>query len=243
MMHDPIVSQTSVAQVDAGAPTKVLVCLKAVSAHYNISRTELLSSRRAREVVRPRQVIYWLARRHTTASLPEIGRRLGGRDHTTVLHGIRLIEALRESDVLLRRDVDLIDATITAARQNSTVRLVKDELPDPLRTAISIITMGNRVNVSTAELASLGHYIFEQAWRAGDIIIDGDEFPDPDPEAMPAVVVEQHTPADLQTAVRDAITAYAAWESASTTIGERGARDALAGRMAALKAAFEGASK
>lgn len=87
-------------------PKKVTVDLiqKTVAAHYHISQAEMLSDRRARYVARPRQVAMWLCKKLTTRSLPDLGRRFGNRDHTTVLHAIRRIEALRETDHFLRYD-------------------------------------------------------------------------------------------------------------------------------------------
>ena len=60
--------------------------------HFGVNRGDLLSSRRNRSIVRPRQIGMYLAKSLTARSLPEIGRRFGGRDHTTVLHAIRKIE-------------------------------------------------------------------------------------------------------------------------------------------------------
>src|SRR5690606_3466910 len=68
--------------------------LKIVARHYKVPRNELLSSRRSRDVVRPRQIAMYLAKALTSRSLPEIGRRFGGRDHTTVLHSVRKVEQL-----------------------------------------------------------------------------------------------------------------------------------------------------
>ena len=62
---------------------------RVVARQYNVSRSDLLSSRRTANVVRPRQVAMYLAKTLTLRSLPEIGRRFGGRDHTTVLHAVR----------------------------------------------------------------------------------------------------------------------------------------------------------
>ncbi len=71
---------------------------KAVSAYFDIKPIELVSARRARVVARPRQIAMYLAKRLTTRSLPEIGRKFGGRDHSTVIHAVRRIEELRDSD-------------------------------------------------------------------------------------------------------------------------------------------------
>jgi len=79
---------------------------RVVARHYNVSRSDLLSSRRTANVVRPRQVAMYLAKTLTLRSLPEIGRRFGGRDHTTVLHAVRKIENLVGSDTSLAEEVE-----------------------------------------------------------------------------------------------------------------------------------------
>ena len=83
-----------------------------VAEHYGLSMTELLGPKRARAVARPRQVAMYLAKALTERSLPEIGRSFGGRDHTTVIHGVRRIEALRETDERIARDVDHLRRTL-----------------------------------------------------------------------------------------------------------------------------------
>ncbi|QNQ12000.1 chromosomal replication initiator protein DnaA [Sphingomonas alpina] len=75
---------------------------KAVSAHFELKPVDLVSARRAVVVARPRQIAMYLAKRLTTRSLPEIGRKFGGRDHSTVIHAVRRIEALRDTD----REID-----------------------------------------------------------------------------------------------------------------------------------------
>jgi len=77
-----------------------------VARQYNVSRSDLLSSRRTANVVRPRQVAMYLAKTLTLRSLPEIGRRFGGRDHTTVLHAVRKIEGLVGADVTLAEEIE-----------------------------------------------------------------------------------------------------------------------------------------
>ncbi|HTO61911.1 MAG TPA: chromosomal replication initiator protein DnaA [Bradyrhizobium sp.] len=79
---------------------------RVVARQYNVSRSDLLSSRRTANVVRPRQVAMYLAKTLTLRSLPEIGRRFGGRDHTTVLHAVRKIEALVTKDTALSEEVE-----------------------------------------------------------------------------------------------------------------------------------------
>ncbi|MGD9924988.1 MAG: chromosomal replication initiator protein DnaA [Pseudorhodoplanes sp.] len=81
---------------------------RVVARQYNVSRSDLLSSRRTANVVRPRQVAMYLAKTLTLRSLPEIGRRFGGRDHTTVLHAVRKIENLIGNDASLADEIDAL---------------------------------------------------------------------------------------------------------------------------------------
>ncbi len=78
---------------------------KRVSDHFKIRRDEMVSARRARAVARPRQIAMYLAKQLTPRSLPEIGRRFGGRDHTTVIHAVKQIEKLRAADSEIDADV------------------------------------------------------------------------------------------------------------------------------------------
>ena len=82
--------------------------LKIVSKHFGVNRSDLLSNRRNRSVVRPRQIGMYLAKKLTSRSLPEIGRRFGNRDHTTVLHAIRKVEQLMADDSGLKEEVELL---------------------------------------------------------------------------------------------------------------------------------------
>lgn len=84
---------------------------RAVCAHYKLDKSEMASKRRVRAIARPRQVAMYLAKELTPRSYPEIGRRFGGRDHSTVIHAVRTVEALRVSDSEL-------DAEIAAIRRS-----------------------------------------------------------------------------------------------------------------------------
>jgi chromosomal replication initiator protein len=85
---------------------------KIVARQFNVSRNDLLSNRRTRVIVRPRQVAMYLAKVMTPRSLPEIGRRFGGRDHTTVLHAVRKIEDMSSKDQKLAREIELLKRLI-----------------------------------------------------------------------------------------------------------------------------------
>jgi chromosomal replication initiator protein len=83
-----------------------------VAEYFNVRLSDLLSARRARAVARPRQVAMYLAKQLTSRSLPEIGRKFGGRDHTTVMHAVRRIEELRETDSGLDQDIENLRRTL-----------------------------------------------------------------------------------------------------------------------------------
>lgn len=81
---------------------------KLVSEHFGLKQADLLSERRTRAIARPRQVAMWLCKQHTTRSYPDIGRRFGGRDHTTVLHAVKKVEELLQADDQIARDVEAL---------------------------------------------------------------------------------------------------------------------------------------
>ena len=81
---------------------------KLVASHFNVSRADILSSRRTAVVVRPRQIAMYLSKTLTLRSLPEIGRRFGGRDHTTVLHAVRKIEGLTQTEPSVSEEIELL---------------------------------------------------------------------------------------------------------------------------------------
>ncbi len=93
-----------------GAERRVTVddIQKATAEHFGLKQADLISERRTRSVARPRQAAMWLAKQLTTRSLPDIGRRFGGRDHTTVLHAVRRIEELRAGDPQLAGDLETL---------------------------------------------------------------------------------------------------------------------------------------
>ena len=84
-----------------------------VAEHYNIRLSDMHSARRARQVARPRQVAMYLAKQLTARSLPEIGRKFGGRDHTTVMHAVRKIEELANDDASFAQDIEILRRALT----------------------------------------------------------------------------------------------------------------------------------
>ncbi|MFA5580763.1 MAG: chromosomal replication initiator protein DnaA [Paracoccaceae bacterium] len=79
-----------------------------VAEHYNIRLSDMIGPKRVRAIARPRQMAMYLAKQMTSRSLPEIGRRFGGRDHTTVMHGVKRIEELKDQDHQIAEDLELL---------------------------------------------------------------------------------------------------------------------------------------
>ncbi len=100
--------------IRTGEPRRVRVddILRVVTKQFGVTLADILSQRRTANVVRPRQIAMYLAKTLTLRSLPEIGRRFGGRDHTTVLHAVRKMDGLRSHDAKLRAELDDLEAKI-----------------------------------------------------------------------------------------------------------------------------------
>ena len=103
-------TQECLADILRASERKVTIdeIIRKVADHYNLRLTDMLSPRRARAVARPRQVAMFLSKTLTSKSLPEIGRRFGGRDHTTVIHAVWKVEELQMSDGQINEDVELL---------------------------------------------------------------------------------------------------------------------------------------
>ncbi len=93
-------------------PVRIDDILRVVGRHYSISKADLLSARRTRSIVLPRQIGMYLAKKMTPRSLPEIGRRFGGRDHSTVLHAVRKIERELASNEQMKNEIALLTRII-----------------------------------------------------------------------------------------------------------------------------------
>lgn len=119
-MRTPItqeLAETVIRDLVQGAePRRVRIedIIKIVSRHFGVSKPDILSQRRHRSVVWPRQIGMYLAKQLTARSLPEIGRRFGNRDHTTVLHAIRKIEGALEGNQRLRDEIDDLKKLLNA---------------------------------------------------------------------------------------------------------------------------------
>jgi chromosomal replication initiator protein len=92
---------------------KIEDILRIVSRHYAVTRADIVSQRRHRSVVWPRQIGMYLAKQLTSRSLPEIGRRFGDRDHTTVLHAIRKIDRELAANTRLRDEIETLKSQLS----------------------------------------------------------------------------------------------------------------------------------
>ncbi len=97
-----------------GRRVKIEDIQRIVAKHYNVSKQDLLSSRRTRSIVWPRHIAMYLAKSLTPRSLPEIGRRFGGRDHTTVLHAVRRVEECLKGDQALGQEIEVLKRMLEA---------------------------------------------------------------------------------------------------------------------------------
>ena len=86
--------------------------LRTISGHFNVTKQDILSSRRHKTIVYPRQIGMYLAKVLTTRSLPEIGRKFGGRDHTTVLHAVRKIEKLIKTNPSIKESITTLENSL-----------------------------------------------------------------------------------------------------------------------------------
>jgi hypothetical protein len=101
-----------------------------VAEHFQIPKAEMTSARRARDSARPRQVAMYLAKQLTPRSMPEIGRKFGGRDHTTVIHAVRQVEKLRQLDAEFNFHVSAVAEFLSKRKRSAPAPRFLEELPD-----------------------------------------------------------------------------------------------------------------
>ncbi len=113
---DMDLTQDCLADVLRASERKITVeeIQRKVSEYYNIRMSDIIGPKRLRSYARPRQVAMYLCKQLTSRSLPEIGRRFGGRDHTTVMHGVKRIEELKTTDGQIAEDVEMLRRSLEA---------------------------------------------------------------------------------------------------------------------------------
>ena len=103
-------AQESLSDILRASDRKVTIdeIIRKVTDHYGVNLTDMLSARRTRSIARPRQVAMYLSKKLTSKSLPEIGRRFGKRDHTTVIHAVKKIEDLQSVENQIAKDIEVL---------------------------------------------------------------------------------------------------------------------------------------
>ena len=109
-------AQECLADILRSSERKVTIeeIIRKVADHYNLRMSDMISARRSRTIARPRQLAMFLAKNLTSKSLPEIGRRFGGRDHTTVIHAVKKIEELKNKDLQIAEEVEILRRMLEA---------------------------------------------------------------------------------------------------------------------------------
>lgn len=203
------------------APT-IRAIVDETARHFGLSRADLLSMRSARALARPRQIAMFLAKRLTSRSLPEIGRQIGGRDHTTIIHGIGRIEEMSADPQIAEAIAEITSRLGTSSGEGRE--------SDPAVVAIDLVSGARRAtSVSVDEIEGLARLIVGWGRTLGAIAVEGE----PDAPSRPAEVEDD--PELLLVAGVDAVrVAYSRWATARFTSGERGALEALTKALLAL---------
>jgi hypothetical protein len=206
---------------------------------YGVSYTDLISSRRHPKYVLARQMTCFLARRHTTHSLPAIGRRLGGRDHTTVLHSINRLQSLIDTghteivSAVTEIETAIGCGTVAIERTGSIIFTDTD-----VHAAAARILDVEATRVSTDEVRAMASFI--RAHCAP--IVDYSE-PTPvtlPPQPRPSWTDHVPAPDGLRVVAEDAVQAWAKFQSFEFSGGEKAARATFTKAMQALAAAIKG---
>ncbi|MCK9514425.1 MAG: hypothetical protein M0R28_24770 [Pigmentiphaga sp.] len=209
-----------------------------VGDYYGIGWNDLSSVRRTASIVRARQVVMFLCREHTTLSLPQIGRRLGGRDHTTVLHACRKIESLRAIDPEFRREYRDVESLVLE-REAALARdlIVPEPDIDPFEIASRIVAAPTSDwSVTIPELRALAHAVILRRPAPDEVApVRAAPVPAetpkerPTPPAAPAGAVSA-VPMPVQRVLKT----YRAFENARFSPRERGEREAFERALNAL---------
>ena len=205
----------------------VRLCGEAAAMAYGVRWTDVVSARRDHSVMPARQLGMYLARHHTAASLPVIGRVFGGRDHTTVLHAVRKIEAAigDEAAAGLRA---MMDAALAAIHRHAGPTMTVADL-DPLRIADRVMSSPNGATlISIREIRALA----ETVWA-----VDQHERWIVEPSETEKAATDR-----LTAAIERVLAADDAYSLRRYSAGERAAHEALSREMQALRSAFNAIS-
>lgn len=209
----------------------VRAVVEAVSAITGVPAADIIGPRRTRTQARARQIAIWCAKHYCPhLSYPQIGRRMGGRDHTTILHSVRRIEAEIEA---VGKDAELqaVEQVLMAARSAIERLGITDPDPDPKDIAMRAMDDHAVARLSFAEIRVLAQFALHVI-EAGQLVADPPERePEPPQESLP------HSNA-LLVAARRVVMAHRDLQSARYGRGEVSALNVLAGAVSDLQAAY-----
>lgn len=193
--------------------------------YFGLRRNDVLSFRRTREIIRPRQIAMYLARQLTRSSLPQIGRYIGGRDHTTVLHGVNKIAELAAVDPAIAGAIADLTARLGGHPDNA-----RDV--DPAELAIDVVCGARRAtDLCVDEIEALARLVVGWGRSLGSIVLEGDVAED-DGEREPEPVAVRL--AALEARIESTRRAYDAWAIGRSTPAEKGAFEALSKALLSL---------
>lgn len=215
-----------------------------VADYYGVDWLDITSARRSASIVRPRQVVLWAARRHTTLSLPQIGRRCGGRDHTTVLHACRKIDHLRETSREMERELRDVEALL-AEREAALAQHLFVPAPDldPFDIAERIMTEpAADWGLTLPEIQALAQAVILRRPPAEEAAPAPASVPAVMPAPQPAPLPDAPQPtakAAVPPSVAGVIKAFRALESARFSARERAERAAFERALTTLSSHFK----
>lgn len=212
-------------------PPAIRTIVSETAAYFGLRRNDILSFRRTRELIRPRQIAMYLARDLTAASLPQIGRHIGGRDHTTVIHGVAKITELAAVDPAIAGAI--ADLTERLGGHPDTARDV-----DPAELAIDVVCGARRAtDLCVDEIEGLARLVVGWGRSLGSIVLEGDVSEDGGEREPEPVAVRL---AALEARIESTRRAYDAWAIGRSTPAEKGAAEALSKALLALFEAQSG---
>ncbi|QPC44490.1 hypothetical protein HW532_18385 [Kaustia mangrovi] len=216
-------------------PITCRLIVEAVAEYYGLSVVDLLSHRRPQRVSRARQVAMWAAKRLTTRSLTDIGRFVGGRDHATVSHAVRVVDELRERDADFRQQTDDVVLAVEAtARTLARFHANGPEDVDPVAVARRILATPRGVPiVSIPEITALASAVSAQELTDSSKMMTGPM------KRFRSEPRDRESEFDLYRAVAEVLEADRDLKQAQWTHGERGAQARLDRALKALRENFE----
>ncbi|MFN8682808.1 helix-turn-helix domain-containing protein [Paracoccus sp. P2] len=217
-----------------------------VADYYGVDWIDITSARRSQHIVRPRQVTMWAARGHTNLSLPQIGRRCGGRDHTTVLHACRKIDHLRETDSEVARELRDIEGLLAEREAMLAQHLIVPEPDlDPFEIAERIIsTPATEWGLTLPEMHALAQAVILRRPPAEEDAPAPAQAARPEPDPASSVPARRPSarPA-MPPPVADVLKAFRALENARFSARERAERAAFERTLNSLSTHFKTESR